>query len=224
MEEIQHLVEKYNYLFYGLTFLWTFLEGETFVIFAGALSVPGLGGTGNPALVNIYWLILAAWIGSFCGDQLYFFLGRKFGRRILNRFPKIEGGVQLAIDMLHKYHTIFILTYRYMYGVRNFASLGMGMSDLSWPRFASLNIIAAFLWANSFAWGGYALGYFAASALGKINFTYILIGVLVFVFGVFALIHWRGKKRFKQKVAQTVKAHTGDPDSVIKHRRPASEA
>jgi membrane protein DedA with SNARE-associated domain len=224
LEEIQHLVEKYNYLFYGLTFLWTFLEGETFVIFAGALSVPGLGGTGNPALVNIYWLILAAWIGSFCGDQLYFFLGRKFGRRILNRFPKIEGGVQLAIDMLHKYHTIFILTYRYMYGVRNFASLGMGMSDLSWPRFASLNIIAAFLWANSFAWGGYALGYFAASALGKINFTYILIGVLVFVFGVFALIHWRGKKRFKQKVAQTVKAHTGDPDSVIKHRRPASEA
>jgi membrane protein DedA with SNARE-associated domain len=122
--------------------------------------------------------------------------------------------------MLHKYHTIFILTYRYMYGVRNFASLGMGMSELSWPRFASLNFIAAFLWANSFAWGGYALGYFASSALGKINFVYIMIGVLVFVFGLFAFMHWRGKKKYKQAVARTIEAHSHDPAAVIEQKKP----
>ncbi|HEY7610125.1 MAG TPA: DedA family protein [Alphaproteobacteria bacterium] len=218
MEEIAHLIQKYGYLFYGITFLWTFLEGETFVIFAGALAVPGLGGAATPPPINIYYLIAAAWIGSFCGDQLYFLLGRKFGKRILHRFPRIQGGVQLAIDMLHKYHTIFILTYRYMYGVRNFASLGMGMSELSWPRFASLNFVAAFVWANSFAWGGYALGYFAASALGKINFVYIMIGVLVFVFGLFAFMHWRGKKKYKQAVAKTIEAHQRDPDSIIRRK------
>ena len=220
MEEIAHLIQKYGYLFYGITFLWTFLEGETFVIFAGALAVPGLGGATTPPPINIYYLIAAAWIGSFCGDQLYFFLGRRYGKRILHRFPRIQGGVQLAIDMLHKYHTIFILTYRYMYGVRNFASLGMGMSELSWPRFASLNFISAFLWANSFAWGGYALGYFAASALGKINFVYIMLGVLIFVFGLFAFMHWRGKKRYKQAVARTVEAHSHDPAAVIEQKKP----
>jgi membrane protein DedA with SNARE-associated domain len=220
LEDIAHLIQKYGYLFYGITFLWTFLEGETFVIFAGALAVPGLGGATTPPPINIYWLILAAWIGSFCGDQLYFFLGRRYGKRILKRFPRIQGGVQLAIDMLHKYHTFFILTYRYMYGVRNFASLGMGMSDLRWPRFAILNFIAAFLWANSFAWGGYALGYFAASALGQINFVYIMLGVLVFVFCLFAFMHWKGKKRYKQAVAQTVAAHSHDPASVIEHKKP----
>ena len=219
MEDIAHLIQKYGYLFYGITFIWTFLEGETFVIFAGALAVPGLGGATTPPPVNIYWLILAAWIGSFCGDQLYFFLGRRFGKRILHRFPRIQGGVQLAIDMLHKYHTFFILTYRYMYGIRNFASLGMGMSDLAWPRFASLNFIAAFLWANSFAWGGYALGYFAASALGQINFVYIMLGVLIFVVALFAFMHWRGKKKYKQAVAQTVAAHSHDPASVIEHEK-----
>ena len=217
MEHIAHLVKEYDYLFYALTFGWTFLEGETFVIFAGALSVLTPEGFSSPP-INIYILIAAAWIGSFCGDQVYFLLGRKFGKRILRRFPRIEGGVQLAIDMLHKYHTIFILTYRYMYGVRNFASLGMGMSGLSWPRFASLNFISAFIWANSFAWGGYALGYFAASALGKINFVYIMIGVLVFVFALFAFMHWRGKKKYKQAVARTVEAHQGDPDSVIRRK------
>ena len=217
MEHIAHLVKEYDYLFYALTFGWAFLEGETFVIFAGALAVLTPEGFASPP-INIYVLILAAWLGSFCGDQLYFLLGRKFGKRILRRFPRIEGGVQLAIDMLHKYHTIFILTYRYMYGVRNFASLGMGMSGLSWPRFASLNFISAFVWANSFAWGGYALGYFAASALGKINFVYIMIGVLVFVFALFAFMHWRGKKKYKQAVARTVEAHQGDPDSVIRRK------
>lgn len=220
MEEIARLIHEYGYLFYGLTFAWTFVEGETFVIFAGALAVAGLGGATTPPPINIYWLIVAAWIGSFSGDQLYFFLGRRFGKRILHRFPRIQGGVQLAIDLLHRYHTIFILTYRYMYGVRNFASLGMGMSELSWPRFASLNIIAAFMWANSFAWGGYALGYFAASALGEINFGYIMIGVLVFVFGLFAFLHWRGKKKYRQAVARTVEVHSRDPASVIEHKKP----
>ena len=220
MEDIAGLIQKYGYLFYGITFIWTFLEGETFVIFAGALSVPGLGGSTAPPPVNIYWLILAAWIGSFCGDQLYFFLGRKFGNRILRRFPRLQGGVQLAIDMLHKYHTFFILTYRYMYGIRNFASLGMGMSDLKWGRFAALNFIAAFLWANSFAWGGYLLGMFAATALGQINFTYIMLGVLVFVFGLFGFIHWKGKKRFKAKMADAVVTHQGDPGSVVRQEKP----
>ena len=219
MEQIAHLIKEYDYLFYAITFGWTFLEGETFVIFAGALAVLVPEGFTAPP-INIYVLILAAWIGSFCGDQLYFFLGRRFGKRILHRFPRIQGGVQLAIDLLHKYHTIFILTYRYMYGVRNFASLGMGMSELSWPRFAALNFVAGFMWANSFAWGGYALGYFAASALGEINFGYIMIGVLIFVFGLFAFMHWRGKKTYKQAVARTVEAHSRDPASVIERKKP----
>jgi membrane protein DedA with SNARE-associated domain len=214
LEEIAHLIQKYGYLFYGITFFWAFLEGETFVIFAGALAVPGLGGSTAPPPIDIYILIAAAWLGSFAGDQLYFFLGRRFGRRILHRFPRIQGGVQLAIDMLHKYHTVFILTYRYMYGVRNFASLGMGMSELSWPRFASLNFVAAFLWANSFAWGGYALGYFAASALGKINFVYIMIGVLVFVFGLFAFIQAGGGQDRRDAPARSRRRHRA-PQTLI---------
>ncbi len=216
MAEIAELIQRYGYLFYGITFVWTFLEGETFVIFAGALAVPGLGGFKEPP-INIYYLILTAWLGSFCGDQFYFFLGRRYGQRIMRRFPRIQGGVQLAIDMLHKYHTVFILTYRYMYGVRNFASLGMGMTDLPWARFAVLNCIAAFLWANSFAWGGYALGFFAAETLGQINFIWIMVGVMAFVMTLFAFMHWRGKKRFKARMAAAAAAQSGAEGAPRRH-------
>jgi membrane protein DedA with SNARE-associated domain len=192
---IEHLILEYQTWFYGITFLWTFLEGESFVIIAGAASFKGH--------LNIYWLIAAAWIGSFCGDQLYFLLGRYVGKRILARFPRFEGGVQIALDMLHKYHTLFILTYRYIYGVRNVASFAMGMSELSWPRFASLNLIAAFIWANSFAWAGYLLGKAFEAVLGDItqNFGYIMLGVFVFVVCVLTFIHWRAKKRHKKRKA-----------------------
>ncbi|MEZ5665848.1 MAG: DedA family protein [Alphaproteobacteria bacterium] len=218
MEEIAQLIAEYGFLFYGITFIWTFLEGETFVIFAGALAVAGLGQPPAPPPVNIYWLIVAAWTGSFCGDQVYFLLGRRYGNRILHRFPRIQGGVQLAIDLLHRHHTLFILTYRFMYGVRNFASLGMGMSELTWARFAALNFIAAFIWANSFAWGGYALGYFAASALGSIDFGYIMLGMLLLVLGIVGVLHWRGKQSYRRALARTVSAHSHDPASVIEQR------
>lgn len=217
MDEVAHYIQKYGYLFYAITFLWTFLEGETFVIFAGALTVPGLGDFETPP-INIYWLILCAWLGSFSGDQLYFLLGRRFGPRILRRFPRLRSGVQLAIDLLHKYHTLFILTYRYMYGVRNFASFGMGMSELRWSRFASLNFVAAFIWANTFAWGGYLLGLFFASVIERLNFTYILIGVLIFVVGVFLVLHFVGGKRYRRAVAQTTAAHAKDRPGETDHR------
>ncbi len=212
METIKELILKYEVWFYGVTFLWTFFEGETFVIFAGALSVPP--GPGEKGLLNIYYLTAAAWIGSFCGDQCWFALGRYGGKWLLRRFPRFQGGVQLAIDMLHKYHTLFILTYRYMYGVRNFASVGMGMTDLSWPRFASLNFVAAGLWAISFAGGGYLLGTVAREALEKVNFGYIMLGVLVFVVCLITFIHWRGKKKFKAAVAHSSEEHQKKGDEI----------
>lgn len=205
--DIEKLIVEYQTWFYGITFLWTFLEGESFVIIAGAASFKGH--------LNIYLLILAAWIGSFCGDQLYFLLGRKFGRRILARFPRFEGGVQVALDMLHKYHTLFILTYRYIYGVRNVASFAMGMSGLSWPRFAALNFIAAFIWANSFAWAGYLLGKAFEAVLGDItqNFGYIMLGVFVFVVSLLTLIHWRAKKRHEKRKAAEAAQALAAPDA-----------
>lgn len=193
--DIEKLIVEYQYWFYGITFLWTFLEGESFVIIAGAASYKGH--------LNIYLLVAAAWIGSFCGDQLYFFLGRRYGKRLLARFPRFQGGVQVALNMLHKYHTVFILTYRYIYGVRNVASFAMGMSDLRWSRFIVLNFVAAGLWANSFAWGGFFIGKAFEAVLGDItqNFGYIMLGVFVFVVTLLTLIHWLAKRKHARRKA-----------------------
>ena len=36
--DVNQLIAEHGAWFYPITFLWTFLEGETFVIFAGAAS------------------------------------------------------------------------------------------------------------------------------------------------------------------------------------------
>jgi membrane protein DedA with SNARE-associated domain len=194
--DIYKLIEEYRDLFYVITFIWTFLEGETFVIFAGAAASQGM--------LNQYILIAAAWLGSFSGDQLYFWIGRKYGHRLLKRFPRMQGGVNVALGMLHKYHIGFILSFRFIYGVRNFSSLAMGMSPIGWPRFAALNFIAAGLWANAFAWGGYLLGKTFEAVLGDVakDFGLVMLGVFALVGVILFFTHRRSKASFERKIAE----------------------
>ncbi|WP_430398265.1 DedA family protein [Ferrovibrio sp.] len=194
--DIYKLIEEYRDLFYVITFIWTFLEGETFVIFAGAAASQGM--------LNQYILIAAAWLGSFSGDQLYFWIGRKYGHRLLKRFPRMQGGVNVALGMLHKYHIGFILSFRFIYGVRNFSSLAMGMSPIGWPRFAALNFIAAGLWANAFAWGGYLLGKTFEAVLGDVakDFGFVMLGVFALVGVILFFTHRRSKASFERKIAE----------------------
>jgi membrane protein DedA with SNARE-associated domain len=216
--DVRQLILDNGEWFYAITFIWTFLEGESFVIIAGAMAAQGA--------LNIYVLTLVAWIGSFCGDQLYFFLGRKFGRRIVKRWPRVEGGVNVALHMLHKRATIFILTYRFIYGVRNFASLAMGMSELPWIRFAMLNFVAAFIWAVSFAWSGYLLGIAFEAVLGDIanNFGYFMLGMFALVLTVVFIVHRRAKVRYKRQLAAEAARHPSEIEEIIAHPEEVEKA
>src|SRR5262249_37844356 len=119
-----YLAHRYGELFYLITFAWTAIEGETFVIIAGYLAQKGY--------LNIGALFMAAWFGSFLGDQIVFTLGRRYGMRILDHFPKIEPAVERAIGWLERYAILFILSYRFIYGVRNVSGIAVGLSHVPW--------------------------------------------------------------------------------------------
>ncbi len=133
-------------------------------------------------------LIACAWTGSFAGDQFYFWLGRRYGTRVLKRFPKWQPGVDRALRLLERYNTGFILSFRFIYGVRNFSSFAMGMSPLSWTRFLMLNFIAAGLWAATFAGGGYLFGEALSAMLGDAAEIMGLIALGIFIVVVALLV------------------------------------
>ncbi len=196
METIQHLASEYGAYIYALIFIWTFFEGETFVIFAGfAASQEILDWTG---------VFLCAWLGSFFGDQLYFWIGRRWGTRLLERIPRWRPGVELALDFLRRYDTTFILSFRFIYGVRNFASFAMGMSGLDPARFAFLNCVAAFAWALSFAGFGYVFGEALESVLDDVIHIFGIF-MLVFFSAAFALVFFL-RRHHRREAARTAAA------------------
>ena len=187
--DINQLIAEHGAYFYLIAFIWTFLEGETFVLFAGFAAAQGLL---NPILV-----LIATWLGSSCGDQTYFWIGRYFGLRLLKRFPRWRYGVESALYWLERYNTGFILTFRFIYGVRNFSSFAMGMSAVHWKRFLSLNFLAAGVWATSFVAIGYFLGHAFRAVLGHLVRSFSLVMLAAFV--TFAAAVWLGHRLQKRR-------------------------
>jgi len=148
--QIHDLIRHHGDLFYLITFAWTALEGETFVIFAGLAA--------QHKVVNVGLLFVASWLGSFCGDQVMFTVGRLFGTRILDHLPKWKPGAERALGWVERHAIGFILSYRFMYGVRNVSGIAIGLSHLSWKKFAAWNAVAAFVWAFVFVGFGYGFG------------------------------------------------------------------
>ncbi len=182
MREVLDLIKEYHEWFYLITFVWTALEGETFVIFAALAAQKGY--------LNIAALFGSAWLGSFFGDQMFFFAGRFFGARITARYPGIKPKLDKALGWLEKYATFFVLSYRFMYGIRNVSGIAIGMSRLPWKKFVWLNLAAAFIWAAAFCGAGYLFGD-VIKKLGKQKEEVVDYSVREFMLvalGVFAIV------------------------------------
>lgn len=173
MDEIFRLIDAYEELFYLGIFIWTFFEGETIVIFGGYAAYADI--------IEEVPLFLAAWFGSFLGDQLWYFLGWRFGPALLERFPRLRSKTDLALELLRRHHVIFIMSFRFVYGIRNVSSFAVGLARLPWPRFCVLNFIAAGIWAASFVGAGYAFGHVSEEVLGAGTRTFAIVTLLVFL-------------------------------------------
>ncbi len=187
--DLNQLIAQNGAFFYLIVFVWTFLEGETVVLFAGFAAAQGL--------VDPLLLLIAAWLGSFAGDQCYFWLGRYFGVQLLDRFPRWRHGVDKALSWLEHYDAGFILSFRFIYGVRNFSSFALGLSAVRWKRFLWLNFAAAGLWAASFVAVGYFLGDAFRAMLGDLarSFSLVMLGVFIAIGSGMWLLHRRQRRR-----------------------------
>jgi membrane protein DedA with SNARE-associated domain len=176
--DLQHVIATHGDTIYVIAFAWAFFEGETFVLFGGLAAAQGLL---NP-------LILGACvaIGSFCGDQCWFQIGRRFGARLLQRYPRWQQRVEAPLGWLQRYDAWFILTFRFIYGIRNISSFALGISAVSTRRFMVLNLLGSALWATSFVSAGYLFGGVLGVAVGDLAQDLGLFMLGAFVLAIFA--------------------------------------
>jgi len=151
--DLPQLIETYGY---WVVFAGTLLEGESVLLLAGYAAYTGY--------LELQTVIAVAILGSFLGDQAWFFMGRTQGAKLLERFPKYADPAARAEALLARYHTPIILAVRFLYGLRTVLPFTIGMSRVSTVRFQLLNFAGAVIWASS----GAAVGYLFGDAVDRI--------------------------------------------------------
>ena len=119
------------------------VPSETVII---ALGVATAGST-DP---RIGLLVACAAVGAFLGDNLSYFLGRRFGPRVERRFFATGKGARRrawAERSLDRFGMQLIVVCRFIPGGRTAVTLSCGLIGYSRRRFVIATAVAAILWA-----------------------------------------------------------------------------
>ena len=185
---------------YGLAaiFLGAAFEGETSVVTGGLLA--------HQNLLSLAGSAAAAVTGSFFADQLFFFAGRHYRDTQRVRRIAAKPAFAKALDTLDRHPTIFILGFRFLYGLRTISPIAIGTSHIPARTFVVLNAISALVWGVVFTAIGYVFGDGLIELVDEFMPRQKLVGVAILV-AVAALViagirFWRGRRATKAAADQ----------------------
>jgi membrane protein DedA with SNARE-associated domain len=138
------------FVFAYLDVLIPIVPSETAVITAGVVAADGD--------LRLEVIIPAAAAGAFLGDNTAYFLGRRFGSRITERFfpgDRARERIAWADEQLQERGGELILIGRFIPGGRTAVALSSGTLKYPWRRFIAFDAAAALLWASYSALIGY---------------------------------------------------------------------
>jgi membrane protein DedA with SNARE-associated domain len=144
---------------YPAVALGLLLEGEAVLVAAGFAA--------NLGYFELGAIVALATMASFANDQTCFWLGRFAGPSLMQRFPRLRGGIERVRPMVERHPAKLVVSVRFLFGLRVVGPLALGMtpsSTMSASRFLMLSLIGAVLWALL----GGGIGYFFGSVFGML--------------------------------------------------------
>ena len=179
--DLAGVIQQYGY---AAVFAGSLLEGEAVLALAGVAA--------HYHHLELQFVVAIAVAGAILGDQLYFYIGRRFGGRLLARWPRLTPSIARASGLLERYDTVLVIGLRFMYGLRLAGALAVGMSRMSWWRFASLDLLGAVLWAPLVAGAGYLLAAAVEGLLTDLKHVEYAVFAALAVVGIgFSLVRRR---------------------------------
>lgn len=178
------------------------IPGETILLIAGYFAATGE--------FNIALVMVVAAVGAVIGDNIGFAVGHHFGRRAIlrvgrfifltpERFAYMEGYFER-----HGNKTIFIA--RFITGLRVFAALLAGASNMKWRVFLFYNVTGAVLWSIVITTLGYLFGQSLPLLVKWVGWSGTILLILALVI---AFVSWR---IYRHKVKTADSSKSGDQD------------
>lgn len=168
------------------------LPGETTLVFSSFLAHKGTD-------LRIYWVILVGIAGAVGGDNIGFYIGRRFGPRFLRwlrRCFHIDDDIDAAKDQIRRHGAATIFWARFIFGLRTIAGPVAGALDMEWKKFLLFNFLGAATWVTTMSLVGYAFANEFKSLLGFLEKLSWVIAIIVFTIGY---LLWRHEKKEYRK-------------------------
>ena len=160
-------------------FLGAAFEGQTAVIVGGLLA--------RQHILQLWLVLLSATAGSGILDHLLFVAGRQFRthRWVVRATQQVA--FARALGFIERFPISYILTFRFIFGLRVASPIAIGVSQVPTWRFTLLNILGAIIWATSFTMLGFIFGEAMHNLLGRGHhagrWTLIAAGGIVVIVG-----------------------------------------
>lgn len=161
-----------------------FIPGETALIAAAVLASQGHG--------SVLWTIALAIVAAILGAGISYAVGRRWGRRLLARWPWFERVSKPAVersDAFFKAHgSKAVVVGRFVPVLR--ATLGWmaGVGRMPLPRFLAANVAGAVAWALAIG----LLAYYVGGAVIRYG-TYAIAGAAVVLLAAWVILHRRNR-------------------------------
>ena len=166
-----------------------FLPGDSLLFAVGALAA-------RPDGLNLLILIPTLLIAAVLGDSVNYWVGKVFGMKLPQRFPRI-----IKKDHLQKTHAFYeryggktIILARFVPIVRTFAPFVAGIGEMTYGKFMTFNIVGGVLWIGLLLPAGY---FFGNLEIIRKNFSLVVL-LIIFVSilpAVFEFIRERNRLR-----------------------------
>lgn len=150
MDTLLEWIEINQSLVYVLLLGYCALKSGALPLLAGVLAHSGA--------LEVIPVLAASFLGGYIGDEIRFFVARRYGYNLFAYRPKWRAYVERADQVMERYGTAYVFLYRYPKGMRTIGALPIGLSKISWMRFTVLNAASAALWSGVLVGLGFFLG------------------------------------------------------------------
>lgn len=189
MEYLIEVIQNWGYL---AVFLGSLVEGESVILVATFMAHLGY--------LSLTKIMIIAFCGTLFADQALYYVGRYYGQAIIQKFHRLHAPANRAFKLLHSWDIWFILSFRFIWGIRTISPIVIGSSGITPQRYTPLNLIAAIVWTVISCVGGYMLsGVIEDIGLHVIKrYLGLFTAGIVICIIVFVMIKRWLKKRYEQ--------------------------
>lgn len=161
----------------------TFLEGETTILLAGIFAKFGY--------LDLKHVMFFSFLGTFVGDCAFFFLGKWFGKSVIDRYAFIRGKTMVANSIIHQYPHVILFMMRFLAGFRSIILLLLGCANVGSARFLLIDVASSAVWSVLVSLIGYSFANVVYIFVNDIKGYEKIVIPLVVVLAVAAIFFYR---------------------------------